>query len=60
MNLTNAELIALIIRDGIPAALQIAQIANRPPAEQVDPQDLARLQALSERTADAYKEARQS
>lgn len=57
--ITNAELIALIIRDGIPAALHIAEIARRPAADPVDPADLARLRQLASLTAEDYKRERQ-
>lgn len=56
--MTNAMLASLIIREGLPVALQIASIIKAP-AEEVTPETLERLQEIAGRTATDYERERQ-
>lgn len=56
--MTEAQLIALIIREGLPTALALAEIFKNPVAEVTDEQ-IQRLKELGSRTASDYEAGRQ-
>ncbi len=56
--MSRAELIALAIRDGIPAAVKFVQVL-RVPVDDVTPEMWKELEAFAARSADDYKAKRQ-
>jgi hypothetical protein len=56
--MTEAQLIALIVREGLPTAMTLAEIFRNPAGEVTEAQ-LARLKELGSRTASDYEKERQ-
>lgn len=56
--MTEAQLIALVVREGLPTAIALAEVF-RNPAQEVTPSQIERLKELGSRTASDYEKGRQ-